>query len=213
MSIDKSINQPILPHVVLVLNATDSIIEDSHWDPETATKKLLDDYQDLPNKASHLQDICDMLGARGKSISSTRDLIEQYYASVTVIRVPARGSYMQLDEQVGKLYDIIGVKCAESQNEKRKARMLLNAESLPKYITAAHKHFCKSSDVPFDFGKVFSQTPPRDFGEHVLNLISSTYNHTPGSQRMRADGLFKKLSPFVASCIILGAMRDGTRGK
>ncbi len=74
-----------------------------------------------------------------KKISNTRELLESYYSSVTVVRIPSKGRYMLIDEQIGKLKDVIASKCAESHAHKKKIRMLLNAERLPQYVDSAYR--------------------------------------------------------------------------
>jgi hypothetical protein len=65
-----------------------------------------------------------------KKISNTRELLGSYYSSVTVVRIPTKGRYMLIDEQIGKLQEVIASKCAVAHAQK-KIRMLLNAERLP----------------------------------------------------------------------------------
>lgn len=51
-----------------------------------------------------------------KKPHSTRELLEYYCSSVTVVRIPMKGRYMQVDEQVGKLQQIISDKSAFSHD-------------------------------------------------------------------------------------------------
>ncbi|CAM1500480.1 Fc.00g096420.m01.CDS01 [Cosmosporella sp. VM-42] len=198
MSIDKSINQPGMPHLVIVLNVTETTIDNGQWDPETATDGLLGDYESSVEQPK---------------IETTKQLLEYYYSSIKVIRIPSQGIYMKMDDQVGKLHDIIYEKCTESHDHKRKIRMLLNAEMLPKYLDAAYKHFSKHLDVPFDFVEVASHytSLPKNFGEHILNLILMMYNH---HNRDSSDtpALLSRLSRPIASCVMLAATRDNTQG-
>ena len=213
MSFDKSINQPNLPHIIIVLNATETDIDEKQWDTETATRILLGDYQDSVRKVPTLQDIIYRLDGLGKKIETTKELLEHYYSSVTVIRIPLKGRYMQIDNQVGKLYNLICHRCAKSYEYKEKIRMLLDAERLPQYVTAAYDHFSRRLDEPFDFAKEARRhTPlPKDFGAHILNLILSLYNmHDEGNHDAR--NLLQKLSRPIASCIMLAATRDNIQG-
>lgn len=120
---------------------------------------------------------------------------------------------MQIDEQIGKLYDIIGRKCALSHAQKKKFRMLLNAEVLPQYVNAAYGHFSRRLDEPFDFVEEARRHAPlpQDFGGHILNLILSMYRNYD-RRRGRVRDLFMKLSRPIASCIALAATRDNTQG-
>ncbi|KAK0721616.1 hypothetical protein B0T26DRAFT_800576 [Lasiosphaeria miniovina] len=201
MSIDKSINQPTLPHVVI-------------WDPEFATSVLLDDYKDSVKHVTGLRDIVARLAELrvDKKISNTRELLESYYSSVTVVRIPSKGRYMLIDEQIGKLQEVISSKCAASHAHKKKIRMLLNAERLPQYVDSAYDHFSQKLDEPFDFAEEARRHAemPVDFSDHVLILIWSLYRDLdaagdPGS-------LLTKVTRPLASCIMLDAMRDDTQG-
>ncbi|KAM5355310.1 hypothetical protein ACJ41O_001956 [Fusarium nematophilum] len=212
-SIDKSINQPSLPHLVIVLNATETSIDEKQWNIETATRGLLDDYQESVHQVSALQDILARLEALGKGIKTTKDLLEYYYSSVTVVRIPAKGRYMKIDEQIGKLYDTINRKCALSHAQKKRIRMLLNAEMLPRYVNSAYDHFSRRLDEPFDFAEEARRHAPlpQDFSGHILNLMLSMYNsYDRRNGRVRA--MFTKLSRPIASCVILAATRDKTQG-
>jgi len=213
MSIDKSLNQPTLPHVVIVANYTDTSIDDQQWNPNVATKGLLDDYQDSVYQVPALREKLERLANLGKGIKTTKGLLEYYYSSVTVVRVPAKGRYMRMDEQIGQLYDTILGKCSQSHARKKKVRMLLNAEVLPQYVNAAYDHFSVSLDEPFDFiEEARRHTPlPRTLGGHILNLIVTMYNHA-GRRRTRVKDLFTSLSLPLASCIMLAATREKIQG-
>lgn len=213
MSIDKSLNQPALPHVVIVANYTDTSIDDQQWNPEVATKGLLDDYQDSVHQVPALREKLEKLASLGKGIKTTKGLLEYYYSSVTVVRMPAKGRYMRMDEQIGQLYGTILGKCAQSHARKKKVRMLLNAEVLPQYVNAAYDHFSVSLEEPFDFiEEARRHTPlPRTLGGHILNLIVTMYNHV-GRRRTRVKDLFTSLSLPLASCIMLAATREKIQG-
>ncbi|KAL9572020.1 hypothetical protein ACKAV7_003852 [Fusarium commune] len=214
MSIDKSINQPNLPHIVVVINATETSIDDAQWDPDVATKALLDDYENSIYQVPALREVLARLEqGLGKKIRSTHELLLHYYSSVKIVRIPWKGRYMQIDDQVGKLYDVIISRCAKSYIYKEKIRMLLNAERLPQYVTAAYDHFSRQLDVPFDFAKEARRhTPlPKDFGGHILNLILLMYN-THDWHNINAGAFFQGLSLPIASCIMLAATRDNIQG-
>jgi hypothetical protein len=42
-SIEKSVNQPTLPHLIIVLNASEVVPIESHWDVKQATMTLMSD--------------------------------------------------------------------------------------------------------------------------------------------------------------------------
>jgi hypothetical protein len=110
------------------LNATETTVDERQWDIEVATNKLLDDYEDSIYQVQKLQNIVAGLKGTGKIISSTRELLEYYYSSISAVRIPTKGRYMQIDQQIGKLYDVVRQKCYASFAHKKSVRMLLNAE-------------------------------------------------------------------------------------
>jgi hypothetical protein len=215
-SIDKSLNQPNLPHIIIVLNATENAIDESQWDPVIATNKRLDDYSDSINQVQSLQNTVKNLKATGKDISSTKDLLEYYYSSITVVRIPTKGRYMLLDEQVAKLRDAIQTKCIASFAYKKLFRMHLNAETLEQYVNSACDHFAHKLDEPFDFVKeALRHNPmPQDFQGHLLNLMLCTSQEASHSRRFsETTDRLRNLSRLVASCVMLAATRDGLRGQ
>ncbi|KAF4967420.1 hypothetical protein FSARC_5033 [Fusarium sarcochroum] len=213
MSIDESINQPTLPHVVIVANDTDPSIDDKQWDHVIATNGLLKDYDDSAVKVPALTKKLVELTNQGKPTKTTKALLEHYYSSVTLIRIPAKSHYMQIDQQIGKLYGILTDKCKMSHDQKRQVRMLLNAEVLPLYVDSAYDHFSRSIEEPFDFvEEARRRTPvPRTFGRHILNLILTNYNHKSQKCSSIRD-FFTGLSRPLAACVMLDAIREKSHG-
>ncbi|KAK3389280.1 hypothetical protein B0H63DRAFT_537088 [Podospora didyma] len=214
-SIDKSINQPSLPHIIIALNATENAIDEKQWELDVATDKLLGDYKDSIHQVQKLQNIVASLKTIGKNISSTKELLEYYYSSITVVRIPTKGRYMQIDKQIGKLHDVIQQKCSLSFAHKKSVRMLLNAERLQQYVNSAYDHFSRRLDEPFDFVKeALRHNPmPRDFRGHILNLMLSIYNDVDSFKGARCgEKLLRSLSRPIASCVMLAAAREDLQG-
>ncbi|KAK3379099.1 hypothetical protein B0T24DRAFT_716735 [Lasiosphaeria ovina] len=214
-SIDKSINQPNLPHIIIALNATENAIDEKQWDLEVATEKLLDDYKDSIHQVQKLQNIVASLKTIDKNISSTKELLEYYYSSITVVRIPTKGRYMLIDDQIGKLHAVIRQKCSTSFAHKKSVRMLLNAERLQQYVNSAYDHFSRRLDEPFDFVKeALRHNPmPRDFRGHILNLMLSIYNDVDSFKDRRCgEKLLRLLSRPIASCVMLAAAREDLQG-
>lgn len=214
-SIDKSLNQPVLPHAIIVFNASDGI-DESEWDMETATKLLMEEIRGAifrePALAPYVQSWLD----RGKRINTTEELLQCYYATVTVIRIPARGTYMLMDQQAGKLFDLIKSRCATSTLRKRQVRMLANAERFQVYLQAAYDHFTKDLNSPFDFVKeALRHSPvPRDFGGNILSLAISIRDRAKDEEtRTDAERIFSRLGPMIASCVMFDAVRQNLMGK
>lgn len=129
-SFEKSLCQPVLPHIIIVLNATDLAIEASQWDVKKATRKFFADVETPIDKISAFQGEVEYWRSKGYTIRTTKDLLGRCYSSITVVRIPAKGRYMLIDEQVAKLYGESIVKCSQSHTMKKKVRMLSNSEDV-----------------------------------------------------------------------------------
>ncbi|KAI1371265.1 FabD/lysophospholipase-like protein [Hypoxylon crocopeplum] len=214
-SIDKSLNQPVLPHAIIVFNATDINVDDKEWDINKATQVLMTDLHNAIIREPALQEHVQAWRKRGKTITSTKELLECYYASINVVRIPYKGSYMLLNEQVGKLSDLLHDRCRTSYLRKRQVRMLANTEKLQFYLQAAYDHFTKDLNTPFDFVKETLRHSPasRNFEGNILNLalaIKDKSNNPLLSSN--AEHIFRAMGPMIASCVMLDAVRQNLPG-
>lgn len=208
-SIEKSLNQPTLPHVVIALNVTDTKINQQAWDPEHATRSLMSDVAGAVDRDPDYQELKAFWVAQGKRISTMQDLLECYYSSITVVRIPGDGRYMMINTQVQTLHDTLSRRCKESFNAKRRSRMLSTSENLNIYLQSAFDHFSKDLDTPFNFMDVsFQINPiPFDFGGNILKLAVAMKSRIPSPRT-----IFEELSFMVASCILLDCVRQNFKG-
>ncbi|KAI1745919.1 hypothetical protein F4680DRAFT_442191 [Xylaria scruposa] len=214
-SIDKSINQPVLPHAIIVLNATDPNVDEKEWDVSEATQMLLSDVGDAIWREPILQQYAQTWRRRGRHLNTTRELLECYYASIHVVRVPYKGSYMLMDEQVGKLSDLIKDRCATAFSNKKQVRMLANEEKLQFYLQAAFDHFTLDLHTPFDFVKEMLEHSPvsRNFEGSILGLaLLIKENSVHPVTRNDAERIFRTIGPMIASCVMLDAVRQKLPG-
>lgn len=215
-SIDASLNQPALPHAVIVFNATEGGVDEGEWDVGTATERLLFDIHGAVHREPALREYVAGWARRGRRIGDTSALLACYYASVSVVRVPHKGgSYMLMDEQVGKLMDLVRGRCAASHAAKRQLRMLASAEKLQVYLQTAYDHFTKSLDAPFDFVREALRKFPiaRNFQGNVLSLaLAIRDNATQEALKEDARRIFLAMAPMIASCIMLDAVRQNLLG-
>ncbi|KAF2650662.1 hypothetical protein K491DRAFT_697115 [Lophiostoma macrostomum CBS 122681] len=208
-AMEKSLNQPTLPHAVIALNATDMGVDENEWDPKHATDALMSTVADAINRDPSYQSHADFWRNRGKRVRTMKDLLECYYSSITVVRIPVKGRYMKIDEQVQKLHKTLFQRCNESFRAKRKSRMLSNSEELNVYLQCAFDHFSHDLDTPFNFmdaGFKISAIP-LDLGGNILKLAVAIRDC-----RRFTDprNIFNELSWFVASCISLDIVRQGS---
>ncbi|KXS99282.1 hypothetical protein AC578_6205 [Pseudocercospora eumusae] len=211
-SLEKSINQPALPHCIVALNGTDPGVDDNSWDVNYATQSLLSSVKgalDYVEGVPRFRELAEHWRSLGKHIYSVEDLILRYYSSFKVVRIPSKPRYTTIDEQVGKLQQIIKSNCEESFRNKRRARMLTNADELNTYLQSGFDHFTKHLDIPFNFMRIsLLRNPiPNDFGGHILQLCTTISSQQPNHQHGRISWIFEKMSVMLASCVLLDCAR------
>ncbi|KAK6835070.1 hypothetical protein PG987_009764 [Apiospora arundinis] len=214
-SIDKSLNQPVLPHAVIVLNATDTNVDAREWDIAAATQMLMSDIQGAVHREPALQEHVRTWSGRGKAIKTTQDLLECYYTSISVVRIPYKGSYMLMHEQAGKLSALIKDRCARSHVRKKEVRMLASTERLQFYLQAACDHFTRDLDTPFDFVRETLRHSPvsRNFEGNILNLALLIKDQTKNvTLTNRAEAIFRAMAPMIASCVMFDTVRQNLLG-
>lgn len=212
-ALEKSSNQPVLPHLIIALNASENSVPPDQWDVEYATRWLLSDDQQHILRNPKLQTYAKYWQNRDKSITSVEDLLLSYYYSVRVVRIPTKGRPKLISDQTSKLYNEITTACEQSRLQKRSLRMLLEADRLQPYLQYAFDHFSTTLDAPFDFVKVsFLHNPiPNNFGGNILKLAINMMD--VWENRLDGEALFTELSALVASCIMLDSARHNILGK
>ena len=213
-SIEKSVNQPTLPHLIIVLNASEVVSGESQWDVAQATKVLMGDVALAIDRDPRIRGYAREWQERGARIQSTYDLLRCFYSSVTVVRIPTKGRYMLLEDQVTKLRKEIIRCCYDSLETKRQARMLANGEKLQIYLQSAFDHFSQDLDTPFDFIKeaIKINPLPRDFCGNIIKLAIAIKKYSNFRDRSDVPRIFQELSQMVASCILLDSIRQGLPG-
>ena len=211
-ALEKSINQPALPHCIVALNGTDPGVDEREWDINYATQSLLSTVKgalDYVEGVPRFRELAEHWRALGKHIYSVEDLILRYYSSFKVVRIPSRPRYMTINEQIGKLHAAIKQSCDESFRSKRRARMLTNADELNTYLQSGFDHFTTHLHIPFNFMQVsLLRNPiPNDFGGHILQLCTTLSSQQPNHQPSRVSWMFEKLSVMLASCVLLDCAR------
>jgi hypothetical protein len=210
-SLEKSLNQPILPHAIVVLNATDLQVHEDEWDVEKATKNLMEKIKHAVDIDPDFRKYKEWWRLKGKRIRTMEELIKCYYSSISVVRIPAKGRYMLINDQLGKLHDRIIHDCDAAFSARQRVRMLPHADELNEYLEAGFNHFSKRLDVPFNFVEIAvrNHPVPQNFGDHVSNLAADMQQK---HEYHDATIIFEELSPFVASCLLLDAVRGRRPG-
>lgn len=208
-SLEKSVNQPTLPHAIIALNTTELGISNEEWEVRFATDSLLEankDCLDRLNGHPFFYQLADQWKARGRTINTILDLIHCYYSTFKVVRIPVKGRYQLLHDQVFKLHEMIAESCDLSFETKQKARMLSTSDELNVYIQSAFDHFAKTLETPFNFVEVsLKNNPiPDDFGGHILQLAIAVQSR---GRRRKSSWIFEKLHYLVASSVMLDCVR------
>ena len=210
-ALERSINQPALPHCIVVLNCSDAALETEQWDADAATQTLLftvrgaiDHAEGVPQfraLAEHWRDL-------GRNICSIEDLILCYYSSFKVVRLPTGSQLNRMKEQVSLLRRLIGQCCQKSSQEKHHTRMLSDTVELGKYLQSGFDHFTSHLDIPFDFMQVsLAHNPvPHNFGDHILQLCLAIQRLCFRDQDSTRR-LLERVGSFVASCVLLDCIR------
>ncbi|KAK0902288.1 hypothetical protein LTR91_025072 [Friedmanniomyces endolithicus] len=211
-ALETSINQPSLPHCVVVQNGSDPGIDSREWEIDYATQNLLMTVKgalDFVEGVPRFRELANKWRGLGKHIYTVEDLILRYYSSFRVVRVPAGPSYMIINEQIGRLQRAIRNGCEASFCSKRQARMLTNADELYTYLQCGFDHFTAHLDLPFNFMHVsLLRNPiPNDFGGHILQLCVTICRRRGNYAPRRLAWIFEKLSVVLASCVLLDCAR------
>ncbi|KAK5939023.1 hypothetical protein PMZ80_008326 [Knufia obscura] len=210
-ALETSSNQPVMPHAIIILNACEDVPE-RFYDVDWASSELMKQVNDAVHDNHILKKFADFWRGRARTIDNVHTLIESYYSSIRVIRIPASGRPKVIERQVRRLYSEIQKACEKSHDFKHKSRMLLNSEELQPYLRRAFDHFSQDLNRPFDFvtASLVNNPIPSHFGGNVLKLAVEICKQ--GSNSVDGVSIFKELSFMVASCIMLDSVRNGVRG-
>lgn len=218
-----SSNQPCLPHAVIVLNKSDPSLPDEDWDPITSTKWLFAGLErQLDTNLKFKPFVATLKGDDRRRTVGAHELLECYYSSVQVVRVPAfadgAGRPKLIQQQMNTLYRRLSDCCVDAREQKRERRMLLTADQFSPYIQLAFDHFSSSGldKGGFDFIQASFLNRPV-----FPNLADNIVAIARPSLKMRKDGAnhkhlkayFEDLSRPVASALMFDAARNERMGK
>lgn len=212
-ALEKSSNQPVLPHAIIALNASEYDIDQALWDVDNATAALMESLSRTVFYNPTFKKYAQFWRERDRQIESVEHLLLSYYSSVRVVRIPTDGRPNLIQGQVEKLWDMIHWASRLARERKADLRMLLDADEFQPYLQVAFDHFAENLDEPFDFVQAsFSHSPiPHDFGGNILKLAIQVMECWQGLSP-RGYAIFEELSYLVASCIMLDAARNRYRG-
>ena len=212
-ALEKSSNQPVLSHAIIILNASGNDIDPTLWEVSAVTSVLLESLSKAIFQHANYKKYAHFWRERNCHIEIVEQLLLSYYSFVKIVRVLTNGRPNLINDQIRKLYLNIQLACAKARRRIGALRMLLDAEELQPYLQFALDHFACNLDTPFDFVQAsFTNSPiSLDFGGNILklaiNLMDVWENEVDGQIH------FTELSYMVASCIMLDSARHKIRGK
>jgi hypothetical protein len=206
-ALEKSSNQPVLPHAIIALNECPNELPDWHWDTAYATTWLLDKYRGIIHDNLNFEPYVQFWRRKRRRIDSLEGLLMMYYSSVTVINIPSIGRPNLISHQIEKLYEEIKISCKKSRAAKQSVRMLFTADELHPYLVSAFDHFATNLDEAFDFVQFsFTNSPiPLDFAGSIVKLAIKAMNFL--CDRVSMTDIFREMSYIIASCIMLDTAR------
>lgn len=83
-AIETSSNQPVLPHAIIALNASEHDLDQSLWDVLYNTETILHDLAHTVDRNATFKKWAQFWRERGKTIDTLADLILCYYSSIQV---------------------------------------------------------------------------------------------------------------------------------
>lgn len=83
-ALEMSSNQPILPHVIIALNASENDIDEREWDSGFATTSVLESLSRSLDKNPVFQKYSRFWRERKRPIATVEELIVSYYSSIKV---------------------------------------------------------------------------------------------------------------------------------
>lgn len=87
-AIETSSNQPVLPHAIIALNASEHDIDTKLWNVRFNTETILQDLAHTVNRNETFKKWAQFWRERGKAIDSLLDLVLCYYSTIQVSLPP-----------------------------------------------------------------------------------------------------------------------------
>jgi len=143
-------NQSVPPHAIIVLNVSDHGTDPKLWDVDNSTAALLDSVSRAVQQNHHFRKHADFWREKKRNIGSIQDLLSAYYSSSRVVRVPAKGWPLLINDQLGKLYKEITEAAKHVRVSKHRSRMLLNSDELHPFAIR-FRSLLSRSGRPFRF--------------------------------------------------------------
>jgi hypothetical protein len=83
-ALETSSNQPVLPHAIIVLNASENNVAPELWDVDVATERLLESLSHTVHQNVCFKKHAQLWGDRNRQIETVEQLMLSYYSSLRV---------------------------------------------------------------------------------------------------------------------------------
>lgn len=83
-ALETSSNQPVLPHAVIALNASENDVDPELWDVDIATERLLESLSHTVHQNVCFQRHAQIWKDRNRRIETVEQLVLSYYSSLRV---------------------------------------------------------------------------------------------------------------------------------
>ena len=90
-ALEKSSNQPVLPHAIIVLNASPNDPDLELWKTSSATARLMKSLSQTVTQNATFKKYAIFWKERRRNIQTVEELLLSYYSSVRVVRIPTVG--------------------------------------------------------------------------------------------------------------------------
>lgn len=81
-ALEKSSNQPVLPHAIIALNASENDISPDLWDTEIATSQLMESLSRTVFQNATFKECAQFWRERNRPIETVAQLLLSYYSSI-----------------------------------------------------------------------------------------------------------------------------------
>ncbi|KAH8151876.1 uncharacterized protein LAJ45_03869 [Morchella importuna] len=205
----QSVNQPVLPYAVIVVNALEvSDIASPWWDIDGTTGDQLRKRAECIKDDPFMVKCVEKWRSLGKTINNLEELLMCYYSGIKIVCIPhAKESPAVIEQQYKVLYKVMEEGSQKAYDLRIKAGLLMTSEELDVYLRHAFHHFSKNPSKPFNFlAAAFHHNPVSStFKDHIAKAAVHVMTQSP---QMSGTDMFKLLAPLVASCILLDAFRS-----
>ena len=121
---EKSSNQPVLPHAIIVLNASEYDINPDLWSVHKATTQMLESISKTVYQNATFTKYAQFWRERHRQIETIEQLLHAYYSSARVVRIPTSGRPNLIQDQIQELQHRINSACTFVRERKVALRML-----------------------------------------------------------------------------------------